>query len=243
MRLSMQYRTGQVGRQKLLHCANLQMQWISCTRSMTVSPMTTNSNIFVSMWYDLSCQPRLLSNKAALFTSDGLGFGHGSGGGLSALPLAGGCVSPFSDALLWFYGHTLDYGGPSYALRTHTLICGAFQIISGWALRAYDNRLQRATNNDEETFSAHAITSVSNKSRLLLFVLFIFQNGYVQLLYNQHWAFISSVLTPEEGARLFALPQAPSQHCGDVQMRALLSCWTDLLEWPHGPSQIFDPMQ
>ena len=140
----------------------------------------------------------------ALFTSDGLGFGHGSGGGLSALPLAVGCVSPFSVALLWFYGHTLDYGGPSYALRTHTLICGAIQIISGWILRAYDDRLQRATNDDDETFSAYAISSVSSKSRLLLFVLFIFQNGYVQLLYNQHWAFISSILTPEEGARAFA---------------------------------------
>ena len=59
----------------------------------------------------------------ALFTSDGLGFGHGhksgdeggggGGGGLSALPMALGCVSPFSICLLWFYGNTLERGGPA----------------------------------------------------------------------------------------------------------------------------------
>eukprot|EP00970_Alexandrium_tamarense_P019563 scaffold14215_cov428-Alexandrium_tamarense.AAC.1 len=61
----------------------------------------------------------------ALFTSDGLGFGKSKHetadntnsnnhqeGGLSALPMAVGCVSPFSVALLWFYAKTLDYGGP-----------------------------------------------------------------------------------------------------------------------------------
>ena len=176
----------------------MRLSILSSTRYRSVLCMSMSLTIHLA-GYELS-----RAAVVALFTSDGLGFGHGSGGGLSALPLAVGCVSPFSVALLWFYGHTLDYGGPSYALRTHTLICGAFQIISGWALRAYDDRLQRATNDDDETFSAHAITSVSNKSRLLLFVLFIFQNGYVQLLYNQHWAFISSVLTPEEGTRAFS---------------------------------------
>lgn len=41
-------------------------------------------------------------------------------------------------------------------------------------------------------------------SQTLLFLLFVFQNAYVQLLYNQHWAFISSILTPDEGSTFFA---------------------------------------
>jgi ATP/ADP translocase len=41
-------------------------------------------------------------------------------------------------------------------------------------------------------------------SQPILFLLFVFQNAYVQLLYNQHWAFISSVLTAEEGTKAFA---------------------------------------
>jgi len=41
-------------------------------------------------------------------------------------------------------------------------------------------------------------------SQSLLFLLFVFQNAYVQLLYNQHWAFLSSILTPDEGSTFFA---------------------------------------
>lgn len=160
------------------------------------------------LWMSLSLTVHLagyeLSRAAvmALFTSDGLGFGNG-GGGLSALPMAVGFVSPFSIGLLWFYGATLDRGGPSYALRTHTLICAGCQIASGWALKAFDDRLLSVPDDDE--FSARAVTDVTSQwSRALLFLLFVFQNAYVQLLYNQHWAFISSVLTPEEGTRVFA---------------------------------------
>jgi len=161
------------------------------------------------LWMSLSLTVHLagyeLSRAAvmALFTSDGLGFGNGGGGGLSALPMAVGFVSPFSIGLLWFYGNTLDRGGPSYALRTHTLICAGCQIASGWALKAFDDRLLSVPDDDE--FSARAVTDVTSQwSRALLFILFVFQNAYVQLLYNQHWAFISSVLTPEEGTRVFA---------------------------------------
>lgn len=160
------------------------------------------------LWMSLSLAIHLggyeLSRAAvvALFTSDGLGFGHGGGGGLSALPMAVGCVSPFSIGLLWFYGNTLDRGGPSYALRTHTLICAGCQIVCGWALRFFDDRLLHVPDDDD--FSARAVADVTSWSRALLFLLFVFQNAYVQLLYNQHWAFISSVLTQEEGTRAFA---------------------------------------
>jgi hypothetical protein len=171
--------------------------------------LLSNPRYRAVLWMSLSLTVHLagyeLSRAAvmALFTSDGLGFDNGGGGGLSALPMAVGFVSPFSIGLLWFYGTTLDRGGPSYALRTHTLICAGCQIASGWALKAFDDRLLSIPDDDE--FSARAITDVTAQwSRALLFLLFVFQNAYVQLLYNQHWAFISSVLTPEEGTRVFA---------------------------------------
>lgn len=154
----------------------------------------------------------------ALFTSDRLGFGRSddnnsatgaSGGGvLSALPMAVGCVSPFSIGMLWFYGKTLHSGGPCYALRIHTWICAAMQIISGWILILLDNYLNMtsSTTTDEAatTSSPGFYVNAHLCSQSLLFLLFVFQNAYVQLLYNQHWAFLSSILTPDEGSTFFA---------------------------------------
>jgi len=138
----------------------------------------------------------------ALFTSDKLGFGKGKEGGLSALPMAVGCVSPFAVLLLWFYAKTLDVGGPSFALRTHTLICAGTQIVSGWILKAFDDYLQ--LDETKQDTNNLIFRNVKGWSQPLLFMLFVFQNAYVQLLYNQHWAFISSILTAEEGAKAFA---------------------------------------
>ena len=148
----------------------------------------------------------------ALFTSDGLGFGKSKKdksqeSELSALPMAVGCVSPFAVALVWFYGKTLSHGGPSYALRTHTLIVAASQIVVGWILRMFEQCLD-AVEDDEDydngVCSLRSVDNVKTMSQVLLFTLFVFQSAYVQLLYAQHWAFISSVLTAEEGSRLFA---------------------------------------
>ena len=153
----------------------------------------------------------------ALFTSDGLGFGkshtsqgHGGGhteGGLSALPMAVGCVSPFSIALLWFYGRTLSYGGPPYALRVHTMLCAAVQIICGSILGSLNQLIEMQKDENAETVVQGLLFGVKDPSTFsqpILFLLFVFQNSYVQLLYNQHWAFISSVLTAEEGTKAFA---------------------------------------
>jgi ATP/ADP translocase len=151
----------------------------------------------------------------ALFTSDGLGFGkshHTKGGsstegGLSALPMAVGCVSPFSIALLWFYGKSLNSGGPRYALRMHTMVCAAAQIICGSVLGSLQQLVEMQKDENTEMIVRGLIFGVKDASSLsqpILFLLFVFQNAYVQLLYNQHWAFISSVLTPEEGTKAFA---------------------------------------
>mmetsp|Transcript_24118 Transcript_24118/g.49313 ORF Transcript_24118/g.49313 Transcript_24118/m.49313 type:complete len:261 (-) Transcript_24118:1111-1893(-) len=126
----------------------------------------------------------------ALFTSDGLGFGRGiqdsgSGqidqektegkmeGGLSALPMAVGCVSPFSVALLWFYAKTLDFGGPAYALRTHTLVCAVTQIVAGWILGALDQFLKASAKNGSDITAVQLETSSGIKfvSQPLLFFI------------------------------------------------------------------------
>jgi len=145
----------------------------------------------------------------SLFTSDGLGFGKkdkNQESELSALPMAVGCVSPFAVALVWFYGKTLSHGGPSYALRTHTLICAAAQIGTGWILKMFDQCLDAVddANDNDGVCSLGSVGNVKTMSQMLLFLQFVFQSAYVQLLYAQHWAFISSVLTAEEGSRLFA---------------------------------------
>lgn len=133
--------------------------------------------------------------------------------------MAVGCVSPFAVGLVWFYGRTLNYGGPSYALRTHTLVCAGAQIVVGWVLRMFERCLDTAAAEvvveDLEDYdvewdengavcSLGSVGNVKTMSQVLLFTLFVFQSAYVQLLYAQHWAFISSVLTAEEGSRLFA---------------------------------------
>ncbi len=146
----------------------------------------------------------------ALFTSDGLGFGKKDNNSnqeseLSALPMAVGCVSPFSVLLLWFYGKTLSHGGPSYALSTNTIICAAAQIFCGYVLRLFEACIAHDDDDDADgVCTMGSVGNVKTMSQILLFILFVFQSAYVQLLYAQHWAFISSVLTPDEGSKLFA---------------------------------------
>lgn len=151
----------------------------------------------------------------ALFTSDGLGFGKShttksvghSEGGLSALPMAVGCVSPFSVALLYFYGKTLNHGGPRHALRIHTMVCAAAQIICGSILGSLSQLIELKDNRAAVIPVKGLLFGVeepSSFSQPILFFIFVFQNAYVQLLYNQHLAFISSILTAEEGTKAFA---------------------------------------
>lgn len=41
-------------------------------------------------------------------------------------------------------------------------------------------------------------------SKVLSFILLMFQSSNVQFLYTQHWSFLGSILTPEEGKAWFA---------------------------------------
>ena len=41
-------------------------------------------------------------------------------------------------------------------------------------------------------------------TKILVGFLFIFQNSYIQFLYQQHWSFLGSILDSNEGAKYFA---------------------------------------
>lgn len=56
----------------------------------------------------------------------------------------------------------------------------------------------RIAGVDIDATTAHGLT------KSLLFAIFIFQSANVQFLYTQHWSFLGSILTPEEGKVWFA---------------------------------------
>jgi hypothetical protein len=89
------------------------------------------------------------------------------------------------------YAKMLDAHGPRWALEksTHTLAL-AF-LLSGCLLQS------TLPYVDTIPFY-HQIT------RLGLFVLFVVQNSFVQLLHTQHWSFLSSIVPAQEGSVWFA---------------------------------------
>ena len=89
------------------------------------------------------------------------------------------------------YANMLDYSGPSQALRHCTIAYAAILCFGGVFLQAIDGVL-------EPQGPYHEI------SRFFLFGLFVLENCFVQLLFTQHWSFMSSVQTKEEAAFWFA---------------------------------------
>lgn len=115
----------------------------------------------------------------SLFTSAEYGFTSAA-----AFPLANGLVSPFSVLLLYLYGKQLDKVGPRGALYRSTVASMVFIAVAAASLKAF------------RLFSAPKACS-----QALIGLVFLFQNSYQYLLYSQHWSFVTSVLTPEEGSR------------------------------------------
>lgn len=121
-----------------------------------------------------------------LVTSERTGFSSSS-----VVPLATGCVSPFSLLLLWLYARKLDFSGPCTALRHCTIFYAAILFFGGIFLQSVDGLL--------EPYNLY-----HGASRYFLFALFVLENCFVQLLFTQHWAFMSSVQTKQEAAVWFA---------------------------------------
>ena len=121
----------------------------------------------------------------ALFTSERTGFPSPS-----AVPIATACVSPFSFLLLWVYTRSLHRSGPRRSLRYTTMIFALMLGLGAGVIRLLDDSL-----NENELFQA--------LSRTIIFLLNVGSNGFVQLLYTQHWSFLGSICK-KEGAVWFA---------------------------------------
>jgi ATP/ADP translocase len=130
-------------------------------------------------------------SNMALFTSETLGFGTASG---SYYPLAMTSVSPVSMALLLIYGRQLDTKGPRRALRDTTILCISMLTLSGLAVAAMQYNKRWAS-----------IKCLSwTLSQLVVWISFIFQNSYAQLMYAQQWSFLGSIFTPTEAGKYYS---------------------------------------
>jgi ATP/ADP translocase len=119
----------------------------------------------------------------ALFTSQEWGFVSPA-----AFPLANGLVSPFSILLLWAYSRQLDQYGPRIALKHTNLFSVAFIALAALGLQI-----------------GHRLALPKPFFQSLIGLTFLYQNSFQYLIYTQQWSFVASVLTPDEGAKYFAV--------------------------------------
>ena len=101
----------------------------------------------------------------------------------------------------------LSRKGPKYALVKSTLSGGSFLLFVACSLQ-YLTGGNFHQHHDGEAIDGGQIVFMGIDSRVvtktLLFALFVFQSANVQFLYTQHWSFLGSVLTAEEGKAWFA---------------------------------------
>lgn len=124
-------------------------------------------------------------SSLSLFTSSTTGFSKSS-----AFPLAMAFVSPMSLLLLMGYGKELDAYGPRTALRNTTLYCAMVLTISAALIQNF-------------TLSGISYRQVP-LVKVIVGILFVFRESYVQLLTSQMWSFMVSVSTPAQSATWFA---------------------------------------
>jgi len=123
----------------------------------------------------------------ALFTSDKTGFTN-----RGAFPFAMAFVSPTSLLLLFLYGKELNSNGPRVALRHTTIYCAFALIFFSIAIKFIKEQ------NSSLQVGPFGILQV------VVGILFVFRESYVQLLTSQMWSFMSSVLTPSQSSTWFA---------------------------------------
>jgi hypothetical protein len=136
--------------------------------------------------------------SSSLFTSKQLGFQSPS-----ALPLAVGFVSPFSVILLNAFKSMLEKYGPRRALSQSTLFYSMFLISVAILIKHWGNQIIQE-NSHMHMMLGGTICDFKGLVKTLLFSLFVYQSANVQFLYTQHWSFLGSILTPQEGKVWFA---------------------------------------
>lgn len=133
------------------------------------------------------------SSTMTLLTSQRNGFESGA----SIVSCAMGTIPLFSFLLLWCYTRLLDGWGPRVSLFISTICYSLLLALSGIFLRFLDAFLVVQKEEEESSTSlsppehqhlAHLL------SKATLFSLFVLENSYVQLLFTQHWSFITSVV-------------------------------------------------
>lgn len=124
----------------------------------------------------------------SLFTSSSTGFASPN-----AYSIAMTCASPFSFLLLLWYGRELERHGPHLALRNSTILCAT--IMSAATIMIH--------NLNVEVMNKVLFGAIT-PAKIIVGFVFLFQNSYIQLLYQQHWSFLGSVLDSNQGAKYFA---------------------------------------
>lgn len=131
---------------------------------------------------------------SSLFISKQMGFQSPS-----ALPLAVGFVSPFSVILLNAFQSILEKYGPRRALMHSTLFYSIFLVCVAIVLKYCTSSYQAVAYE-----RGYGVFDLKGFVKSVLFTLFVYQSANVQFLYTQHWSFLGSILTPQEGKVWFA---------------------------------------
>ncbi|KAG7348862.1 TLC ATP/ADP transporter [Nitzschia inconspicua] len=141
------------------------------------------------------------SAALALFTSSTTGFSHPS-----AYPLAMGIVTPTSLLLLYGYGVLLKANGPRKALYRTTGLAVTILTVGTVLSRLSLSLLSSLSSTTTTTMSSSSINTIviGWLSKMIVAMLFVFQNSYAHLIYTQQWSFLGSVMTPKEGTRWFS---------------------------------------
>lgn len=94
------------------------------------------------------------------------------------------------------YGKLLDTHGPRQALHYTSLSCALVMLICGILVH-----ILKQQSSEEETNILHWGLSLR---KMVIWILFVFQHSYVQLLYSQYWSFLGTIMSASEGARYFS---------------------------------------
>lgn len=121
----------------------------------------------------------------SLFTSATTGYK----GSAAAFAFAMAFVSPVSLILLMGYTRVLERTKPKGALMTSTFFCAAVITLGALAI-AFAER-------------TNLLIAGIPAAKFVTGPMFIFRESYVQFLTSQYWAFMASVLTPNQSARWF----------------------------------------
>jgi ATP/ADP translocase len=141
------------------------------------------------------------NTSLSLFTSNKIGFGSSS----SSISFAMACVTPFSMLLLMWYGQELENHGPRVALKNTTIFCTLAIVTAGLSIHVMEQtNTGFAPLNWRQSHRPWLAGVQIVPVKIIVWLMYLIQNSYAHLVYQQHWSFIGSVLTPAQGAKWFA---------------------------------------